>query len=624
MPLTEHTAVVRRLTVSTRGAPAGEAGRGEPVTATAAAVSAVLRAFGRPPKDLPARTAVFVGAARIAAGLGPEHEGFPVHTASSPGRALRRAHRELLAKNVDLALVAGFGEPRAEAVTVHAVRRAAEAVADGESVLGVLDVSEEAPGTLGAPGTPDALGALDDAPVVRPLRYGGRGTDPGGVRLLLWSGRDEADEARVRGELCPMVDRLFPEAFPLLPTAVPCGQEPGPVRAAAVTTGERAARAVLGAKAVTTGRPRPVALLFPGQGSQHTAMAAGLYGREPVFTAAMDAVLDLFGEDGEDVRADWLADGTVRTPGIGIDDVRRAQPLLFAVDYALGRTVLGWGVRPTAFLGHSAGELVAAVFTGVVSLPDAVGMMRERVRYAVEIPPGGMLAVGASEEELRPYLHGDVAIAAVNAGRQTMLAGSCEPLGEVEAALRADGHTVVAVPATSPFHCPAMAPASEAVERAYRGVRLSPPALPLYSGYTGGPLSPEDALRPDFWARQLTDTVYFRPALDELLAADDMLLIEAGPRQTLTAFARRHQAVRLKASAVVPMLPARPGGPEEDRRSVLAAAARLWEEGHALDLDAVSRLWSWRADAPSAPEVPAAEASAPDGRFGGHRPLTAV
>ncbi|MFP8944229.1 acyltransferase domain-containing protein [Streptomyces fenghuangensis] len=617
MPLTEHTAVVRRLTVSTRGAPAGEAGRGEPVTATAAAVSAVLRAFGRSPKDLPARTAVFVGAARTA-GLGPEHEGFPVHTASSPGRALRRAHRELLAKNVDLALVAGFGEPRAEAVTVHAVRRAAEAVADGESVLGVLDL----PGQ--APGAPDASGTADDAPVVRPLRYGGRGTDPGGVRLLLWSGRDEADEARVRGELRPMVDRLFPEAFPVLPTAVPCGQEPGPVRAAAVTTAERAARAVLGAKPVTTGRPRPVALLFPGQGSQHTAMAAGLYGREPVFTAAMDAVLDLFGEDGEDVRADWLADGTTRAPGIGIDDVRRAQPLLFAVDYALGRTVLGWGVRPTAFLGHSAGELVAAVFTGVVSLPDAVGMMRERVRYAVEIPPGGMLAVGASEEELRPYLRGDVAIAAVNAGRQTMLAGSCEPLGEVEAALRADGHTVVAVPATSPFHCPAMAPASEAVERAYRAVRLSPPALPLYSGYTGGPLSPEDALRPDFWARQLTDTVYFRPALDELLAADDMLLIEAGPRQTLTAFARRHQAVRLKASAVVPMLPARPGGPGEDRRSVLTAAARLWEEGHALDLDAVSRLWNWRADAPPAPEVPAEEAPAPDGRFGGHRPLTAV
>lgn len=89
-----------------------------------------------------------------------------------------------------------------------------------------------------------------------------------------------------------------------------------------------------------------------------------------------------------------------------------------------------------------------------------------------------MLAVAASEDTLRPYLRGDVAVAAVNARAQTMLAGPDEPLAEVAAALRADGHTVVAVPATSPFHCPAMAPASDAVEEAYRGIRLNEPRLP--------------------------------------------------------------------------------------------------------------------------------------------------
>ncbi len=50
-------------------------------------------------------------------------------------------------------------------------------------------------------------------------------------------------------------------------------------------------------------------------------------------------------------------------------------------------------------------------------------------------------------------------------------------------------------------------------------------------------MSPDDAVSPRFWARQITDTVYFKQGLEALLAADDMLLIEAGPRQTLTAFA---------------------------------------------------------------------------------------
>ncbi|MFI1951315.1 acyltransferase domain-containing protein [Streptomyces xinghaiensis] len=593
-PLTTHTAVVRRLVVSPGAAPAAPAAPAEdpapgpPLMATAAAVSAVLRAFGRPPESLPARTVVHIGAGAAAVPAsaadrpGPEHEGFPVRASASPGRALRRARDELRSGETDFALVAGFGEPGPGAITVYALRRAAEAVADGDPVLGVLDPA--------GPGDDP-----DEPPVLRPLKHGGPLADPDAPRLLLWSGRDEADEAAVRAMLRPLLDGLPPEAFPALPAAVPCERAPGPVRASAVTTAGGAPAAVDGAKAVTAHHPRPVALLFPGQGSQHLGMATGLYGREPVFTAAVDAVLALFGEDGPAVRADWLAGATGAAPAVDIDDVRRAQPLLFAVDYALGRMVIGWGVRPAALLGHSAGELVAAVLAGVVSLPDAVTMMRERVRHAVSIPPGGMLAVAASEDTLRPYLRGDVAVAAVNARAQTMLAGPDEPLAEVAAALRADGHTVVAVPATSPFHCPAMAPASDAVEEAYRSIRFREPQLPLYSGYTGELMTPEEARSPRFWARQLTDTVWFRPALDQLLAVDDMLLVEAGPRQTLTAFARRHRAVRLGASAALPLLPARPGPPGADRSAVLAAAARIWQEGHALDPEALSRLWTWQA-----------------------------
>jgi acyl transferase domain-containing protein len=156
-----------------------------------------------------------------------------------------------------------------------------------------------------------------------------------------------------------------------------------------------------------------------------------------------------------------------------------------------------------------------------------------------------------------------------------------------------------------------MAPASDAIETDYRDIPLREPKLPLYSGYTGTLMSPEAARSPRFWADQITDTVHFRNALDELLAADDVLLVEAGPRQTLTAFARRHRSVRLGAGAVCPLLPARPGTQEADRQSVLNAAARLWTEGHDLDLNAVARLWTWSDDDASAaagtrtPPIPA-------------------
>ncbi|MEV5568036.1 acyltransferase domain-containing protein, partial [Streptomyces sp. NPDC052196] len=535
MSITAYSAVTRKLLVTP-----GPASPDHPrAVASAAGVSAVLRAFGQNPRQLPVRTVVYIGANAPDPALAPEHEGFAVRTASAPGRALRLAHQELHDGTADFALVAGFGEPHPETITVYAVKRAAEAVADGDTVIGTLDLSD----------TTD----LDRTPPLRPLNHGHRATDPTHHRLLLWSGKDPQDEERVRNELLPMLGNLHQEGFPALPTAVPCGIEPGPVRGAAVTVASLSAAAVHRAEPVTARRPRPIALLFPGQGSQHHAMAAGLYGREPVFTAAVDAVLSHLGEEGPRIRADWLTQGR---PKIPVDDARRAQPLLFAVDYALGRMVISWGVRPTAVLGHSAGELVAAAIAGVVSLRDAVAMMRERIQEAVKIPAGGMLAVAATEDQLRPYLRADVAIAAVNANQQTMLAGPARPLAEIAERLRADRFVVVTVAATSPFHSPAMAPASKAVEAAYRTIPLREPRLPLYSGYTGELLSPEEAVSPRFWARQITDTVYFKQGLESLLAADDMLLVEAGPRQTLTAFARRHRAVRLGASAAVPLLPA--------------------------------------------------------------------
>lgn len=80
MSLTSHTAVVRRLIVSPGPAPQEQA----PVVASAAAVSAVLRAFGRSPEDLPARTVVLIGSAAVDPALRAEHEGFTVLTTATP------------------------------------------------------------------------------------------------------------------------------------------------------------------------------------------------------------------------------------------------------------------------------------------------------------------------------------------------------------------------------------------------------------------------------------------------------------------------------------------------------------------------------------------------------------
>jgi acyl transferase domain-containing protein len=320
------------------------------------------------------------------------------------------------------------------------------------------------------------------------------------------------------------------------------------------------------------GAPRPVVLLLPGQGAQRTRMAAGLYDTEPVFTAAMDALFDALGPHGRAVRDDWLA-------GRPVDSVGRAQPLLLGVNHALGRMVLDWGIRP-ALLGHSVGELSAAVLAGVLTLHDAARLLRDRVRLAAAEPPGGMLAVAASVAEVEPHLGPDVAVGAVNAPRQTVLAGLDGPLDAVAERLRTAGYTCRRIPSPVAFHSPALAGLAAASAPLLRALPLRPPALPLYSAYTGGRLDARTATDPEFWGRHPVDPVLFWPALERILADRRVILLDASPGQSLSGAARRHPAVRAGDSLVAGLLPRASDTGGGDRAGVAAVRQRLRAEGH--------------------------------------------
>ncbi|MGW0572716.1 acyltransferase domain-containing protein [Streptomyces tauricus] len=331
-------------------------------------------------------------------------------------------------------------------------------------------------------------------------------------------------------------------------------------------------------------RPLPVALLLPGQGSQHPRMAAGLYGYEPVFTASMDEFFDAAGPEGGPLREDWLAE----RPATELDHVTRSQPLLFAVDLALGRLVLSWGVRPAALLGHSIGELASAVLAGVFDPRDATGLVLDRVGRLAKAPPGGMLAVAASTAEVEPYLSGDVVVGAVNAPRQTILAGPDGPLEKAGRALGEAGFVCRRVPSLSAFHSPMLEPACQGAAERFAAVPKRMPSPPVHSAYTAAPLTRADIDDPSFWARQPVAPVLFWPALEGLLATGDHLLVEVGPGQGLSQVARRHPAVRRGTSTVVSLLPPRPGPPETDRTAVATAATQIRAAGHAITAHADS------------------------------------
>nr|WP_269330203.1 acyltransferase domain-containing protein [Kineosporia babensis] len=309
---------------------------------------------------------------------------------------------------------------------------------------------------------------------------------------------------------------------------------------------------------------------MPGQGAQYPGMGTGLYRRLEPFRTALDEVFDALGPAGTALREDWLS----AAPRIPSDDARSSQPLLFALDYALGRVLLELGLQPVYALGHSVGELSAAALAGVFDLRDALAILQQRVAAVGSAPAGGMVAVAATRSEIEPRLIPGVDVAAVNAPRQVVLAGPREPLQAMVQALREDGFTCAPVPSQAPFHSTALRPLADAALPLLKSIPVHPAQLSIFSGYTTQPLGPEQTEDPSYWAAQPVDPVLFWPALSNLSEHEPDVLIECGPGTSLITHARRLPAVRNGRCAVVSLLgPPRNGpGAEFDHFSAAITA----------------------------------------------------
>ena len=132
------------------------------------------------------------------------------------------------------------------------------------------------------------------------------------------------------------------------------------------------------------------------------------------------------------------------------------------IEYALATLWMSWGIKPSAMIGHSVGEYVAACIAGVFSLEDGLTMIAERARLVQEQPAGAMLAVGLPENEVLRWLDtkesADVAIAAINSPGMCVVAGPQEEIAELEENLSSREVTFRHLRTSHAFHSPMMDP----------------------------------------------------------------------------------------------------------------------------------------------------------------------
>ena len=334
--------------------------------------------------------------------------------------------------------------------------------------------------------------------------------------------------------------------------------------------------------------PAELTFMFTGQGSQYVSMGREIYDSEPTFRKTVDRCAELLKEHlGFDLRQYLFArDLEPDEAAERLKETAIAQPALFVIEYSLAQLWIKWGLRPHALIGHSIGEYVAACIADVFSLEDALMLVAVRGRLMQEAPPGAMLAVRLSADELQQFLEPPLCLAAVNSVATSVVSGPTEAIEALQAKLKKEGVGSTPLMTSHAFHSAMMDGVLKPFAAEFTKVHLSAPKIPFVANVTGEWIKDSEATDPNYWVQQLRQPVQFAKGLATLFKTPDQIFLEVGPGSTLATLARQHPS-RDSAREILFSLPhAQSADSTSSMQKLMTTLGQLWINGAEIDWDA--------------------------------------
>ncbi|MEV6127895.1 type I polyketide synthase [Streptomyces violaceusniger] len=348
----------------------------------------------------------------------------------------------------------------------------------------------------------------------------------------------------------------------------------------ALARGEAVAHLVQG-----TGTAGKTAFVFPGQGSQWAGMAVGLMDASPVFAARIHECAAALAEFTDWSLVDVLR-GAEGAPSLERVDV--VQPVLFVVMVSLAELWRSLGVRPSAVVGHSQGEIAAACVAGILSLQDAarVVALRSQAIGRVLAGKGGMVSVALPVADVRERIAAwgeeRISVAAVNGPSSAVVSGEPEALDELLASCQADEVRARRVPVDYASHSAQVELLREELLELLAPVQPKPAEVPFLSTVTGEWVDGSE-LDAEYWFTNLRRTVELEGAVRRLLDEGFGVFIESSAHPVLTMGVQETAESAGREAAALGSLRRDEGGLDR----FWASLGEAWTRGVSVDWEAV-------------------------------------
>ena len=322
-----------------------------------------------------------------------------------------------------------------------------------------------------------------------------------------------------------------------------CGRKHWNFRRAIITDGK-----TIDSTSARNAQHSKVLWAFPGGGAQRIGMLESILRNDPKTTQLFDQLRTKFRAALNIDIAEICAPQLFNVPAQAADNPIIGLPALFSTSLILADCLRRDGWAPDAVIGHSAGEYVAAVVAGVLTLDEAIGIVAARSKALENLPAGGLLRLRCDATTALQLCadHPQCSIAAWNSPSSTVIAG---PESNIRQLAEQLSTLAEIVPIKAPAHSHLVEPAIPAVIAAAKNITSRPASISWISSVTGDFVDHRD-ITPEYWGKHMREPVRFSQALSAALDSNTaetnrVIVVNVGPSSVLASLAREANDPRI-------------------------------------------------------------------------------